>query len=246
MSQDHPEAPDTDQDERPTHSPKPLRDLIADTIRKQVITGAIKPGRRIREDEIAEDHGVSRVPVREALQKLEAEGYLTLTPYRGATVSVPSPQRALNAMEVRRALEIMAARLAARARGGPAAAQLVKLVERGSRAVANRRYKQIPDLVSQFHELVAVGSGNPEIVEMLALYRGKVDWMFSMDLEHRAEGEWDDHAEILEAILAGDEELAGRRMDEHTRKDEDACRHHRPEQAPAGQAPRRNTAGGSR
>jgi DNA-binding GntR family transcriptional regulator len=221
---DRPAAPPAEPDA--THSPKPLRDLIADSIREQVITGAIKPGRRIREDEIAQDHGVSRVPVREALQKLESEGYLTLTRYRGATVTMPSAERALQAREVRRGLEVMAARLAARARGGPAAAQLVRLVERGSRAVDERRYKAIPELVSRFHELVAVASGTPEIVQILALYRGKVDWMFSVDLEDRAEGSWDDHAAILEAILAGDEELAGRRMDEHTSKDEDACRRH--------------------
>ncbi|HEY3736082.1 MAG TPA: GntR family transcriptional regulator [Jatrophihabitans sp.] len=205
-------------------SPDLLRDVIADDIRTRIVSGLIKPGRRIREDEVAADHGVSRVPVREALQKLEAEGFLTLTPYRGATVSVPSPELALRAMEVRRALEVMAARLAARVRGGASASQLEKVMEKGNRAVAAKRFSQIPELVTQFHELVAVASGNPEIVELLALYRGKVDWMFSHDLEHRAEGEWDDHAAILDAILDGNEDRAGDRMDGHVLKDETAAR----------------------
>lgn len=200
---------------------KPLRDVIADAVREQIVLGYIKPGRRLREDEIAQDHGVSRVPVREALQKLEAEGYLALTPFRGATVRVPSQDAILQAMQVRRALEVMAASLAARVRGGTVARQLVKLVEQGNRAVARRRYQRVPELVSRFHELVATASGNKELMDLLALYRGKVEWMFSVDLDKRAEQEWSDHSAISEAILSGDEARAANLMGTHVAKDEE-------------------------
>jgi DNA-binding GntR family transcriptional regulator len=72
-----------------------LRYVIADDVRDRIISGTIKPGRCVREDEVAADHGVPRVPVREALQKLEAEDCLTLVPYRGAVVATPSPQNEL-------------------------------------------------------------------------------------------------------------------------------------------------------
>jgi DNA-binding GntR family transcriptional regulator len=200
-----------------------LRDAIADDIRDRIISGAIKPGRRVREDEVAADHGVSRVPVREALQKLETEGYLTLVPYRGAVVTTPSPQKALAAMQVRRGLEVMAARLAAANQGGGAAKRLSRVVEQGRRAIELGRLNRLPELVTTFHELVAEAAGNQELADLLALYRGKVEWMFSVDLERRAEGEWADHAAVLDAILAGDEERAASLMDAHVHKDEIDC-----------------------
>src|SRR6266850_4913596 len=100
---------------------KPLRDQIADALRAEIVSGQLEPGTRMREERIASSQGVSRVPVREALQRLEREGYLVLTPRRGATVASPSPQRALEVMEVRRALEVLAVRRAAVARGGDVA-----------------------------------------------------------------------------------------------------------------------------
>lgn len=204
-----------------------LRDVIADDIRNRIVKGRVQPGQRIREDEedeIADDHGVSRVPVREALQKLQTEGYVTLTPYRGARVLVPSTEAALHAMEIRRALEVMAARLAARARGGVHNGDLARVVELGGAAIATGELGSIPELATLFHETVAKASNNPEIVELLALYRGRVAWMFSHDLEHRAEDAWQDHIAVFQAILDGDEQQAGDLMDAHIRKDEDTVR----------------------
>jgi DNA-binding GntR family transcriptional regulator len=74
------------------------------------------------------------------LRRLESEGFINLTPYRGATVSESSQHDSLELMQVRRGLETMAARLAAEARGGSVAAKLVDIVERGRRAGAAARY----------------------------------------------------------------------------------------------------------
>ena len=103
----------------------PPRDVIADALRVRIMSGELKPGERLREDAVAEEYGVSRVPVREALRRLESEGFVSLTPYRGATVSQTSRQDSLELMQVRRALETMAARLAAQNRGGPVAGDLL-------------------------------------------------------------------------------------------------------------------------
>ena len=65
----------------------PRRDVIANQLREAIISGRFKVGERLIEEVLAEEYGVSRVPVREALRRLETEGFVTLTPYRGATVS---------------------------------------------------------------------------------------------------------------------------------------------------------------
>jgi DNA-binding GntR family transcriptional regulator len=199
---------------------KPLRDVVADDLRQQIITGALRPGQRVREDDVAAIHGVSRVPAREAVLRLANEGYLELAPFRGAVVASPSPRRTRDAMQVRRALESMAARLAADHRGGPASTELIRLVQRGNRAVAAGNHAALPDLTNQFHDLVARASGNDDLADLLGQVREKVAWMFSVDLHGRSEGSWADHAAILQAVLDGDSEAAASRMDIHVRKDE--------------------------
>jgi DNA-binding GntR family transcriptional regulator len=197
-----------------------LRDNIADTLRARIVSGALPAGTRIREERIAEDHGVSRIPVREALQRLEQEGYLVLTPRRGATVASRSPVRALELMAIRRELESFAARLAAKNRGGEVARDLRELVDKGSAAVARRRHAELPSLIDRFHELVAMASGNGELIDLLAQFRSRVRWMFEVDVEQRQPGAWVEHAEILDAILDGDADRASALMDAHVYKDE--------------------------
>lgn len=190
---------------------RPLRDVIADSLRGQIINGTIKPGRRVREEEIALDHGVSRVPVREALQRLAAEGYVDLTPRRGATVVIPDGRRVLEIMEIRRVLEVHAVRRAALARGGSVAKQLSAIVDHKD---------QVPTLVEEFHDLVAVASGNVELVQLLRQIRTKIRWMLEGDRDERATASRDDHRRVLEAILGGDEGEAARQLDAHLSGDE--------------------------
>jgi DNA-binding GntR family transcriptional regulator len=148
---------------------------------------------------------------------------------------MPSPETALEAMQVRRGLEVMAARLAAANRGGAAAKKLARVVDQGRRAAEGGRFHRLPELVTAFHELVAEAAGNRELAGLLSLYRGRIDWMFSVDLDRRAEGEWADHVEILDAVMAGDEDLAGQLMNEHVRKDEaDAVQKPSPKSAERG------------
>ncbi len=199
---------------------KPLRDQVAEGLRTRIISGDLPAGTRMREERIAEEQGVSRVPVREALQRLEAEGYLVITPRRGATVAAPSPERALEVMEIRCALEVLAARRAAAARGGAVRAELERVVDRGFRAIERHRLGAIPDLIDRFHQLIAAASGSAELEALLDQLRARVRWMFEVDVEHRSEGSWSDHRAILDAVLVGDADRAAALMGEHVAKDE--------------------------
>src|SRR5258706_2498112 len=133
---------------------KPLRDQITDRLRSEIVSGRLAPGNRIRKEHIAASQGVSRVPVREALQRLEREGYLILTPRRGATVASPSPERALQVMEVRRALEVWAVRRAAANRGGAVADELGRVVAKGLKAIERRRAPPAPPPHDPLHRPV--------------------------------------------------------------------------------------------
>lgn len=204
----------------PHASAKPLREVVSDALRGRIVSGVLPPGTRVREEALADEFGVSRVPVREALQRLEGEGYLVLTPRRGATVAAPSPDRALEVMEVRRVLEVLAVRRAAADRGAAVVDELRRVVRDGQRAVARRDHAVIPELIDRFHALVALGSGNGELVELLTFLRHRVRWMFEVDLDDRSEKSWSDHAAILEAIASGEADVAAELMDRHVARDE--------------------------
>jgi DNA-binding GntR family transcriptional regulator len=87
-------------------------DLIANTLREAILRGILQEGQSLRQDEIATQFGVSRIPVREALRQLEAEGLVTFHLNRGAMVSVLSPNEVQEICEIRSALELTAIQLA--------------------------------------------------------------------------------------------------------------------------------------
>ncbi|WP_193196612.1 GntR family transcriptional regulator [Nostoc sp. MG11] len=87
-------------------------DLIADALREAILQGIFQEGQYLRQDEIATQFGVSRIPVREALKQLEAEGLVTLHLNRGAMVSVLTAAEAQEICEIRSALEVKAIQIA--------------------------------------------------------------------------------------------------------------------------------------
>ncbi len=94
----------------------PLRDKVAEEIRAAILSGHFKPGDRLIEDRLAEEFGVSRNPIREAMRTLASEGLIEVTARRGAVVASLSPQEAEELLEVRATLEGANARLASRRR----------------------------------------------------------------------------------------------------------------------------------
>jgi DNA-binding GntR family transcriptional regulator len=87
-------------------------DLIAEALREAILRGIFKEGESLRQDEIATEFGISRIPVREALKQLEAEGLVTLQRNRGATVAILSPSEAQEIFEIRSLIETKALELA--------------------------------------------------------------------------------------------------------------------------------------
>ena len=92
---------------------KPLRELVCEHIRDAIINGVFAPGERLMEIQMADEMGVSRTPVREAIRKLEMEGFVVMIPRRGTYVSNMSIRDINDVYEIRISLDTLAAGLAA-------------------------------------------------------------------------------------------------------------------------------------
>jgi len=111
----------------------PLAQVVAGEIRERILAGRFSPGERLAEEPLSEELGVSRMPVREALRLLSAEGIVILEPRRGASVASYTAEQVQELVEVRATLEGLNARLAARRHDPAQIAKLEKIVADGSR-----------------------------------------------------------------------------------------------------------------
>src|SRR3954471_3631124 len=115
--------------------PGPLRDRVYGALLELITTRALLPGQHLVESELAGHLGVSRQPVREALQRLNTEGWVDLRPAQGAFVHEPTEDEADQLLTVRTLLEAEAARLAAVSAGPSGVEALEELCAKGERAV---------------------------------------------------------------------------------------------------------------
>lgn len=187
---------------------RPLRDVVCDAIRESIAGGAYRPGERLVEDRLADELGVSRNPVREALRALEVEGYVELIPRRGAVVADLSPAVVAEILEVRGALEALGARLAARRATPAQVRRLERLLETSAQSVERGDVARLPDLNTRFHQLVLEMGGNRLLGDTMAPLRGRTQWIFSRTVEARARQSLAEHRELAGAIAAGDEDRA--------------------------------------
>jgi len=199
---------------------QPLSATVVQALRAGIIDGQFAVGDRLKEDVLAARFGVSRVPVREALQQLESEGFVVIEKFKGASVSHRSQDDVIELMQVRRGLEVLAAALAGERAGGEMADELRQVIERARRARDERAVDLLPPLIMEFHEVVAQASGNAHLAQMLRELLQKIAWGFELDIVGRIESSWADHSAIAEAILAGSGPTAGYLMGEHIIKDE--------------------------
>jgi DNA-binding GntR family transcriptional regulator len=186
---------------------RPLRDKVVVELRRRIIDGVYEPGDRLTEERLAEDFGVSRNPVREAIRVLEAEGFLHAQPRRGAVVASMSVRDVEDLFDVRLSLETLAATLAAERAGTTGAAALTRLLDR---ARTIRRTADLAALNTRFHSEICALSGNALLTGLMESLHGRLQWVYRQSVETRAADSWAEHRELAAAILAGDAEAAGR------------------------------------
>ncbi len=177
-----------------------LEEMVADELRNQILTGTRPSGSRLVPGDIAEVLGVSRGPVRAAIQKLSAEGLVVVTPRRGATVAQVTVKEALDCYEVRAALEGVAAERAAECATVQQLDVIADVISEARLMVAQQRWFELAELNNRFHESLARASNNGELVVMMRHYAVRIAWIFSQSAQQRGSAAWDEHEAILDAV----------------------------------------------
>lgn len=146
--------------------PQHTRTAATRLIRDAIVEGTLEPGRRLKEEELARELGISRTPVREALLTLEKEGLVELPPKRGATIKAFTLEELDDAYELRALLEGHAARLAA-LRMTPAALKLLKKsCERFERLLQVENVRGLVKENLLFHDIILDAAGSQRLKDM--------------------------------------------------------------------------------
>ena len=196
---------------------RPLREIVYEELKRQIMIGEIPPGTRMMEVELAEDMGVSRTPIREAIRKLEKEGLVSIEPRRGAYASDISIKDMVDVLEVREFLEGMAAGLAAKKINDEEIETLKKATATYKKAVENGHTEEIIKEDELFHKLIVDCSGNKTLIQMINQVQElalRFRYIYYEDFSRYRNMPYE-HQEILDAILSGDTEAARRIADAH-------------------------------
>ncbi|MBX6342310.1 MAG: GntR family transcriptional regulator [Thermomicrobiaceae bacterium] len=190
------------------------------TLRDAITRGAIPPGARLREQDLAQRLGVSRTPVREALRQLSSEGLVRLVPGRGALVTDLDPRTLREIYAVRAALEGMAAGLAAGRIAPPALGLLEGLVALMGDLVAAGDDERLREANQRFHATIAEESGNHYLARLLRDMEPQLERFRFIALRvpsRRAEAHRE-HVALFEAIRRGDAAEAERQARLHAER----------------------------
>lgn len=186
-----------------------LADQTYQQISEKIIRGDYKAGHRLREREISEDLSISRIPIREALPQLEADGFIDIFPRRGAVVRAFTLKDVEELFDVRLNLEVFAARKAAeQMASGGSAERLEILMVAAEAAKSSDDFQAISTFNAQIHAEIITLSGNKLLVKTMRPVLGKLRWLFALTSQRDPQIQYGEHRALYEAIQAGKPELA--------------------------------------
>jgi DNA-binding GntR family transcriptional regulator len=202
----------------------PLRDVVFNTLRQEILTGKLKPGERLMEIHLANKLGVSRTPIREAIRKLELEGLVIMIPRRGAEVAQITLKSLEDVMEVRRALDVLAIELACERMPAHELDKLCQACEDFAAAVKTRDTRKIAEADVVFHDIIVMSSGNARLIQLVnnlseQMYRYRFEYLkdeSTHDMLHQ------EHQEMYQSIVRKDKETAARVVRKHIDNQEEA------------------------
>ncbi|WP_327350957.1 GntR family transcriptional regulator [Streptomyces sp. NBC_01304] len=183
-----------------------VRERVLARLRQDIVTGSLLPGDRLVERELAEHFGVSRVPVREAVRALVGEGFVTFESARRAVVRRLTRTDVAELFELREALEVYAAGLAAQRCTPGDLAGLADLLDVAAAATRSGDAERITDANTRFHDRILSLAGNGLLSSVMEPVEGRLRWLT------RQNAEWPqllaEHQELYEAVASGDRERA--------------------------------------
>jgi DNA-binding GntR family transcriptional regulator len=201
---------------------QPLREVVCETLRDAVRRGILQPGERLMEIQLAEDLGVSRTPVREAIRKLEMEGYVIMMPRRGTYVADLSIRDINEVFEIRTSLESLASGLAAERINEDELEKLQRLLVEIGAYIKSGDMDSIVRTDTEFHDLLYQASRNSRLVGIISNLREQLTRFrtTSMSFPGRLKATLEEHRKIVEAIAQGDEKAARKAAEHHMEKSE--------------------------
>ena len=204
---------------RAIQNPRNLKEAVYRRLKGSFVRGEIPPGSKLPEIQMAKKLGVSRTPLREAMNRLEQDGFVEIIPRRGAFVKKHSLQEILESLELREVLEGLAVRLAAR----HAEPEMIREMKACFRGFTHRNVERsLPAYAQQnirFHHLIIQASQNRKL---LAVIRNLFDHMdmvrlYTIVLPGRAKKSLDEHGAIIKRIEEGRGDLAEKELRAHIR-----------------------------
>ncbi len=160
----------------------PLRDVVFHTLREAILKGELKPGERLMELQLAAKLGVSRTPIREAIRMLELEGLAVTVPRKGAEVARMTEKDMEDVLQIREALDELAASIACRQITADELEELRKTANEFEEYTKTGDIKRIAEVDVRFHDIIYQATRNPKLVTMLnnlreQMYRYRVEYL---------------------------------------------------------------------
>ncbi len=196
---------------------KSLGQHVFENLKHAILRGDIPPGNRLVESRLAETMGISRTPIREAMHKLEREGLLQKLPNSGFTVTGLTREDIEETFGIRSVLESYAARLAASNHEDGELVILEEKIEEYQTCLDERRLEDLPEINTQFHDILYALSRSPKLIKMVNDLRDQIYRFRKIILkaETRARASNDDHRKMLQAMRKRDAEGVERLVKDH-------------------------------
>ena len=194
-----------------------MQEIVYDTIRDAILSGRYWPGQRLVADELAKEIGVSRMPVREALHRLEATRLVTLTPHRRAVVNELSEAEIIEIYHIRAVLDGLATRLSAPHLTKPDYDRLNAILDQMAAAAKGKDLNRVLRVNRDFHQIIWQAAHASRLHSLLEnLYDASQRFRnISVLLPGRLERLTQEHRRIAQALARGDVARAERFAIEH-------------------------------
>ncbi len=188
----------------------PLRDVVFNTLRQAILRGELQPGERLLEIHLANKLGVSRTPIREAIRKLELEGLVLMIPRKGAVVAEITEKSLRDVLEVRRALEELAVKLACEKIQDEEIEELKVAAKEFEKALGTGDVTVYAEADVKFHDIIYRTTDNQRLIQLLynlreQMYRYRVEYLKREEVHETLLAE---HQHIIEMIEKRDEKRA--------------------------------------
>jgi len=214
--------------------PAPLREAVFEALVEMIITRELEPGQHLVEKDLADALGVSRQPVREALQRMHTEGWVDLRPALGAYVHIPTESEADQLLAARSLLEAESARLAAEHATPEQIEHLYELQRIGEEALAVDDEEVLVSANASLHTHIVTMSANKVLADLRASVEHRVRWYYLPIAQVRSKAAWEEHAELIDAIAKRDAGRACALMRLHTERTREIYQEQRRQEAAKG------------